>query len=86
MSEVKKETFDEWWTRSGRNFRPNATDATLAHKEYAAVAWRAATAQSANYIADDEVTPGVVEFANGRIVEISTNDQGDAFLTVGLRD
>lgn len=66
------ETFDEWFTR-------NATEiAAPGQLQYNAVGWmrkayESAKAQSRNYVADEEVMPERITFANGRVVTIEDN-------------
>lgn len=41
-------------------------------------------AQSTNYVADDEVLPTQVDFANGRVVRVATN-YGKPYLQIGMK-
>jgi hypothetical protein len=61
------ETFEEWLDRTGRNTK-NVGALSLAED-----AWTAALAQSRNYVADQEVMPEKITFANGRVVYIADN-------------
>ncbi len=56
--------FDEWWTREGKFIDPDTCEAL------AQCAFRAAIAQSRNYVADDHVEPTQFTFANGRVVTV----------------
>jgi hypothetical protein len=61
------ETFEQWLQRTGQDTR------NVGAKVLAKAAWEAAKAQSRNYVADDEVLPERVTFANGRVVTIQDN-------------
>jgi hypothetical protein len=61
------ETFEQWLERSGNQTRD--VNALSLGK----LAWEAAKAQSRNYVADEEVMPEKVTFANGRVVYIADN-------------
>ena len=63
------ETFEQWIERTGQNTR-NVSALDLARH-----AWSAAIAQSRNYVADEEVMPERVTFANGRVVYITDNKE-----------
>lgn len=81
MGEGVMETFDEWLQRTGQDTRD------VGAKLLANAAWNAATAQSRNYVADVEVMPQKITFANGRVVWIAENKtpgvQHGMFLEVG---
>lgn len=61
------ETCEQWLFRTGR-MTANVGALELAH-----AAWKAATAQSRNYVADDVEMPEKITFANGRVVYIADN-------------
>lgn len=61
------ETFEEWLQRTGQNTQ-NVGAISLGK-----AAWEAAKAQSRNYVADEEVMPEKITFANGRVVWIEDN-------------
>lgn len=61
------ETFEQWLERTGQKTQ-NIGAVDLARK-----AWEAARNQSRNYIADEEVMPEKITFANGRVVWIADN-------------
>jgi len=61
------ETFEQWWQRAGCKI-----DSEI-EMHFAKAAWDAAKAQSRNYIADEEIMPEKVIFANGRVVWIADN-------------
>lgn len=63
------ETFEDWIQRTGQETR------NVGAKALAKAAWEAAKAQSRNYVADDEVMPERVTFANGRVVTIQDNPE-----------
>ncbi len=64
--------FDEWWTREGKFIDPDTCDVPWIDKREALAqcAFRAAIAQSRNYVADDHVVPTQFTFANGRVVTV----------------
>lgn len=79
------EPFDEWWNRDGRFYDPDTTDVPWYDKRKALAerAFHAASAQSRNYIADQEVYPQSVTFFNGRRVRVSSRGkQGKPYLVV----
>ena len=61
------ETFEQWWEREGQRMNPDEA------KRLAKCAYNAALEQSRNYVADEEVMPEKVTFANGRVVYIADN-------------
>lgn len=82
----KSGAFDEWWNRVGYSLDPDTEDVSWADKRkgLAQLAFEAAMAQSGNYVADDEVVPREVCFANGRVVRIACSSRG--FLEVGMSE
>ncbi len=62
------ETFEQWLGRTGQI-------ADGAARELARAAWESAKAQSRNYVADAEVHPERITFANGRVVYIADNKE-----------
>ena len=71
------ETFEQWLQRTGNGTRD------VGALDLAKQAWDAAKAQSRNYVADEEVTPEKITFANGRVVWIADNKTEGVFLEVG---
>lgn len=67
----KMETFEQWLQRTGQNTR------NVFAKDLAKRAWDAAKAQSRNYVADKEVMPQKVTFANGRVISIADHQKPD---------
>lgn len=69
------ETFEQWWERDGRMIDPDFSEVSWYDKRkgLAEAAFNAAKAQSRNYVADEEVMPEKVTFANGRVVYIAEN-------------
>lgn len=63
------ETFEQWVQRTGQDTR------NVGAMELAKSAWQAALAQSRNYVAEEEVMPEKLTFANGRVVWIEDNKQ-----------
>ena len=84
------ETFDEWWARKGRFIDPDTEDVPWFDKRKALAeeAFRAAVAQSGNYVVDDSVFPRNVQFGNGRVVVIRerVDDPGRFYLGIGSRE
>jgi hypothetical protein len=72
------ETFEQWIKRTGQDTR-NIPAMDLGKR-----AWDAATAQSRNYVADEEVMPERITFANGRVVTIADNKTPGVHLGVYL--
>ena len=69
--------FENWWPAWVQE-NVNATGREIAHAAY-----KAAVAYTQNYVADDEVYPKRVAFANGRVVAYKLSE-GRAFLGVGM--
>jgi ribosomal protein L10 len=65
------ETFDQWLERTGQSAMAVLNDPAVT---LARAAWEAAKAQSRNYVADEEVMPEKITFANGRVVYIKDNE------------
>jgi|HubBroStandDraft_4_1064222.scaffolds.fasta_scaffold2395472_1 hypothetical protein len=63
------ETFEQWWERQA------VIVAAKTVKDVAKAAFEAAKAQSRNYVADEEVHPEKITFANGRVVSIADNKE-----------
>lgn len=80
------ETFEQWWTRSGKFIDPDTEDVPWfdKRKSLAEAAFEAAKAQSGNYTANDSVMPDEVTFGNGRIVKIADNKNPNVHLGVFL--
>ena len=76
------ETFEAWLKRTGQN------TSNVGAVELAKAAWNGATAQSTNYVCDDDTFPRKVTFANGRIVVVRERieDPGRFYLGVGRVD
>jgi len=68
----KPTMFDAWWSRRGQFIDPDTSDVPWhdKRKALAEAAFDAAMAQSGNYVADAEVSPRCVTFANGRVVTV----------------
>lgn len=81
-----EEAFESWWIRAGRHIDPDTEDVPWfdKRKALAGTAFRAAMAQSGNYICDDAVLPGEVVFANGRKVSIQERTDGVSGYTLGI--
>lgn len=60
--------------REGRYLDPDTSDVPWVDKRkgLAELAWVAAAGQSSNYVADTEVSPHKVTFANGRTVHVDS--------------
>ena len=73
--------FDSWWKRKGQFIDPDTTDVPWFDKRKALAeqAFNAALAISTNYVADHEVYPQVITFANGRVVAMK--GQGHLFVS-----
>lgn len=76
--EALVETFDEWWQRDGKFFDPDTDDVPWFDKRQflAEYAFERAKAQSRNYYCDDSIFPGIVHFANGRVVRLVERSDG----------
>jgi hypothetical protein len=67
-------TFYEWWAKQqGAVFNESCQTA-------AQLAWDTAMAVGRNYVADDEIYPQKVTFANGRIVVLISGVQPRGFM------
>lgn len=74
---INETWFENWWPAWYRE-NPYATD-----REIALTAHKAGVAHSQHYVADDELYPKRVAFANGRVVAYKMKE-GRAFLVVGM--
>lgn len=85
---MKTDAFDEWWSREGQFLDPDTDDVPWFDKRegLARLAFEAATAQSRNYVANDEIYPSEVTFSNGRRVFVNKADGGGVFLEIGNRE
>lgn len=79
--------FDAWWKREGERIDPDTSDVPWFDKRraLAEAAWEAAKGVSSNYVADHELYPQKITFANGRVVKMKgtghlfvTREQPDA--------
>jgi hypothetical protein len=78
--------FAAWWTRVGKLLDPDPNESWYDKRHLLAeAAFRAAEAQSRNYVADKVESPGKVTFANGRVVYIEGSFR-DACLAVSMVD
>ncbi len=77
-------SFDVWWDQTGQYYDPDTDDVPWfdKRKELAAKAFADAIAMSGNYIADHELFPQKITFANGRVVKM----KGQGHLFVGAID
>ena len=71
--------FDDWWLK---NAPPCSALTVDVQYKSAEKAWEAAMAISGNYVADHEIYPQTIIFANGRIVKM----KGQGHLFVGHDD
>lgn len=76
--------FDGWWEREGSFLDPDTDDVPWFDKRegLAAMAFRAAMAQSGNYTADDATLPQAFTFENGRVVKIIDDGEGNSILAI----
>jgi hypothetical protein len=81
------ETFDEWWSRSGKFIDLDTENVSWYDKRkgLAQSAFIAAIAQSGNYVVDDSIFPRRAQFGNGRVVVIREreDDPGRFYLGIG---
>jgi hypothetical protein len=73
------ETFEQWIKRTGQY------TTSISAMDLGKRAWNASTAQSRNYVTDEEKMPKRITFDNGRVVTIVDNEDG-FYLEVGQRD
>jgi hypothetical protein len=62
------ETFEQWIERTGQYTK------SISAMDLGKKAWDAATAQSRNYVAEEEKMPERITFGNGRVVTIVDNE------------
>lgn len=64
--------FQSWWEREGKSFDPDTSDVPWEDKRKALAekAFNVAMGISKNYVADSEINPSEVTFANERRVSI----------------
>lgn len=76
--------FEEWWSREGRTLDPDTSDVDwhTKRKGLAAIAFMKGMAQGRNYTCDDSTFPGIVDFANGRRVQIVERDDDEPYLSI----
>jgi hypothetical protein len=74
------ETFEQWIKRTGQYTK------SIAAMDLGKKAWDAATAQSRNYVADEEKMPKRITFDNGRVVTIVDNEATGVHFGVYLEE
>lgn len=85
---MKRDAFDEWWSREGQFLDPDTDDVPWFDKRegLARLAFEAATAQSRNYVANKDTFPSEVTFSNGRIVRMRAQGDGRVCLEIKKQD